>query len=252
MKCQFLSKGDLLYFDRYHRHQCLYPNSKLSSQYFCDNMNDCETKIILCSWKDCLWSCFLPKHGNCLLSVSAAARFECSWMIFQRFNTQVNCCHLKMGLHGCLNRDHDVLTINRAALTHTHTHTHTQSSSSRMDSGPERLRLLEASQLSKNSAVLLICLPEEGVVLNADFPNSFGGPVVGQLEADGALELLGLTHTYKSSVLLTQWSPSPSDTCFAQSYLSWPDLDVEVTAFVGDLEDFGPSKAVYPQTILID
>lgn len=39
---------------------------------------------------------------------------------------------------------------------------------------------------------------------------------------------------------------------FAQSYLSWPDLDVEVTAFVGDLEDFGPSEAIYPQTILID
>lgn len=73
-----------------------------------------------------------------------------------------------------------------------------------MDSGPVRLQTPEASQLIKNSAVLLICLPEEGVVLNADFPNSFGGPVVGQLEADGALELLGLTHTYKSSVLLTQ------------------------------------------------
>ncbi len=47
--------------------------TKLSSLYFCDNMNECKTEIILCSCKDCLWSCFLPKHGKYLLSVSAAA-----------------------------------------------------------------------------------------------------------------------------------------------------------------------------------
>ncbi len=64
LKRQLLSKGDLLYFDRCYRLQCLYPIYKLSSQYFCDNMNDC---IILCGWKDRLWSCFLPKHDSCSL-----------------------------------------------------------------------------------------------------------------------------------------------------------------------------------------
>ncbi len=48
---RLLSQGDLLHFDRYHRHQCLYPNYKLLSQYFCDNMNDCKTEITLCGWK---------------------------------------------------------------------------------------------------------------------------------------------------------------------------------------------------------
>ncbi len=52
---------------------------KLLSQYFCDNMNDCKTEIILCSWKDCLWSCFLPKHGKCRLSVSEAV-WKQIWM----------------------------------------------------------------------------------------------------------------------------------------------------------------------------
>lgn len=35
-------------------------------------------------------------------------------------------------------------------------------------------------------------LPEEGVVLDADFPQSLRGPVVGQLEAYGALKLFVL------------------------------------------------------------
>ncbi len=90
---------------------------------------------------------------------------------------------------------------------------------------------------------------------NADFPNSFGGPVVGQLEADGALELLGSWHTHTHINHQYYWHSDchqPQTRVFAESYLSWPDLDVEVTAFVGDIEDFGPSKAVYPQTILID
>lgn len=43
---------------------------------------------------------------------------------------------------------------------------------------------------------LCICasrgLPEEGVVLNADLPQSLRGPVVGQLKANGALELFVL------------------------------------------------------------
>lgn len=34
-----------------------------------------------------------------------------------------------------------------------------------------------------------VVLPEEGVVLNADLPQSLRGPVVGQLEAYGALKL---------------------------------------------------------------
>lgn len=38
------------------------------------------------------------------------------------------------------------------------------------------------------------CLPEEGVVLNTHFPNSFGSTMIGQLESDGALELLRLKH----------------------------------------------------------
>lgn len=36
-------------------------------------------------------------------------------------------------------------------------------------------------------------LPEEGVVLNADLPQSLRGPVVGQLEAYGALKLFVLS-----------------------------------------------------------
>lgn len=36
------------------------------------------------------------------------------------------------------------------------------------------------------------CLPEEGVVLDADLPQSLRGPVVGQLEPNGALELFVL------------------------------------------------------------
>ncbi len=42
-----LSKDDLIYFDRYNRHKCLHPNYDLQSQYFCDNMNDYKTEIIL-------------------------------------------------------------------------------------------------------------------------------------------------------------------------------------------------------------
>lgn len=37
------------------------------------------------------------------------------------------------------------------------------------------------------------CLPEEGVVLNADLPQSLRGPMVGQLEAYGALKLFILS-----------------------------------------------------------
>lgn len=36
-------------------------------------------------------------------------------------------------------------------------------------------------------------LPEKGVVFNADLPQSLGGPVVGQLEAYGALKLFVLS-----------------------------------------------------------
>lgn len=36
-------------------------------------------------------------------------------------------------------------------------------------------------------------LPEEGVVFDADLPQSLRGPMVGQLEAYGALELLILS-----------------------------------------------------------
>ncbi len=78
MKRKLLSNDDLLHFDHYHRHQCLYPNYKLLSQSICDNMNGCKTEIILCSWKDCLWSCFLPKHDNCsLYKWQRKHRFEC-------------------------------------------------------------------------------------------------------------------------------------------------------------------------------
>ncbi len=71
-------KHQLLLKDDYHRHQCLHLNYKLSSQYFCHNMNDCKTEIILCSWKEA------AKHGNCLLSVSAAARTQ-MWMFWYDF-----------------------------------------------------------------------------------------------------------------------------------------------------------------------
>lgn len=37
------------------------------------------------------------------------------------------------------------------------------------------------------------CLPEEGVVLNADLPQSLRGPMVGQFEAYGALKLFVLS-----------------------------------------------------------
>ncbi len=70
-KAPITFKGDLLYFKCYHRHHCLYANYQLSSQYFCDNMNDCKTEY--CGWKYfCEAVSYL--HGNCLLSLSAAAQ----------------------------------------------------------------------------------------------------------------------------------------------------------------------------------
>lgn len=35
-------------------------------------------------------------------------------------------------------------------------------------------------------------------------------------------------------------------------YLSRPDFDIEVATFVGDLEDFWPGKAVYPESVFVD
>lgn len=39
---------------------------------------------------------------------------------------------------------------------------------------------------------------------------------------------------------------------FGQAHLPRPDLDVEVTPLVGDLEDLGPGKTVDSQTIPVD
>ena len=36
------------------------------------------------------------------------------------------------------------------------------------------------------------------------------------------------------------------------AHLSRSDLDVEVVPLVGDLEDLGPSKAVYPEPVPVD
>lgn len=51
--------------------------------------------------------------------------------------------------------------------------------------------------VQKKCVSLCICeykvLPEEGVVLNADLPQSLRGPVIGQLEAYGALKLFILS-----------------------------------------------------------
>ncbi len=58
--------------------------SRTINSYPSISMNDCKTEIILCSCKDCLWSFFLPKHVNCLLSGSAECRFECC-MILSKF-----------------------------------------------------------------------------------------------------------------------------------------------------------------------
>lgn len=38
----------------------------------------------------------------------------------------------------------------------------------------------------------------------------------------------------------------------AVAHLSRPDFDVEVAAFVGDLEDFGPGEAVYSKPVFVD
>ena len=65
-------------------------------------------------------------------------------------------------------------------------------------------------------------LPEEGMMLYSSLPQALRHLMVGQLEANGALKLLKL---------------------------SWPDLDVEVVALVGDLEDLGPGKAVDAQAV---
>ena len=37
-----------------------------------------------------------------------------------------------------------------------------------------------------------------------------------------------------------------------QAHLPRPDLDVEVTPLVGDLENFGPGEAVDPQPVPVD
>lgn len=48
-------------------------------------------------------------------------------------------------------------------------------------------------------------LPEEGVVLNADLPQSLRGPVVGQLEAYGALKLFVLSERGKGVEVVEGW-----------------------------------------------
>jgi len=59
------------------------------------------------------------------------------------------------------------------------------------------------------------------VVLHAGFPQFLGGTMVGQLKANGGFVLLEFTRS---------------------------DLDVEMVALVGDLQNLGPGKAVDAQS----
>lgn len=60
-------------------------------------------------------------------------------------------------------------------------------------------------------------VPEECVVFNADLPQFFGCPVIRQLEANGGLKLFKL---------------------------SWSNFYIKVVPFVGNLENFRPSKTI--------
>ena len=51
---------------------------------------------------------------------------------------------------------------------------------------------MEPTGRNQPRACARLFLPEEGVVLDADLPQSLRGPVVGQLEANGALKLFVL------------------------------------------------------------
>lgn len=67
--------------------------------------------------------------------------------------------------------------------------------------------------------------PEEGVVLDANLPQSLGRAMVAQLEADGRFELLELAGT---------------------------QLDEEAVSFVRNFDDLWPSEPVNPEPISVD
>ena len=56
---------------------------------------------------------------------------------------------------------------------------------------------MHGTKKSVSVCVSVSILPEEGVVLNADLPQSLRGPMVGQLEAYGALKLFILSSEGK-------------------------------------------------------
>ncbi len=104
-------RSEVLFFrfaDCYHRHQCLYPNMRLS-QYICDDRNYFKTGKILYGWKDC--ECVLYLKMITSLSSSAEDFNVLIWWLCQRFNRQANCCPSEIRSRGCLNRDHDLITI---------------------------------------------------------------------------------------------------------------------------------------------
>jgi len=67
--------------------------------------------------------------------------------------------------------------------------------------------------------------PEEGVVLDANLPQSLGRAMVAQLEADGRFELLELAGT---------------------------QLDEEAVSFVRNFDNLWPSEPVNPEPISVD
>jgi len=97
-RAKFVSKGSLLYFDRYRRHRCLNTNLKLISQYFCDNVNICSTEITNVWFKTAL-----SGSGSTNTDLNVPVWF------CQRFNRRGRIVVInKVGSRGCLNRDRDL------------------------------------------------------------------------------------------------------------------------------------------------
>lgn len=95
-------------------------------------------------------------------------------------------------------------------------------------------------------------LPEEGMVLHTHLPQLLGCLVIGQLETDGALVLLRLTGNTCRIAFTHGWFQEQQRGSEKPGHLRWSYFDEETAAFVGNLENFGPGKAVDPQLLFIN
>ena len=85
---KLLSKVDLLYFDCFPRHQCLYLNYKILTHFFCDNLNMCNTEKRHSVVEKIVCEAVSNIHNNCFLWLSASANTDLNVPVWfcQRFN----------------------------------------------------------------------------------------------------------------------------------------------------------------------